>query len=172
VNQENQKVSNGKYKGFDIPNRIPTIDYDNVDISNLVADDTFRYVTTMGSKVIPAAAAEMYRIVRKDDDARVIFYGDEKAVVTRLQEASQDNFVYAQHSTQYAESLAPNLLAPSIRPINMMVLINKLLDDMRVHFGNGELDLLKNVLNDLAAYTNKGYSQELQSNVVFKGNFH
>jgi hypothetical protein len=159
VNQENQKVSNGKNVGLAIPNRIPVRSYNNVDTSALIANDTFTYVTTMGSDIIAAAAKEMHRIVRKNNEARVIFYGEEKKIITEIQTASQDNFIHAKSSYQYEESLPDKLKVPTLRPLNVMVPIDQLLCDLSSHIENGNYCSATNIESDLLAYCREGYSQ-------------
>lgn len=93
VNHQYQLVSNGLDTGRKIPNRIPTVDYDNVGVAEYVRDGTFLTVTLMGIEITPATAAEMARLLRKDSDSVVVIYGfkedveKDKEYVENLQRA-------------------------------------------------------------------------------------
>lgn len=159
VNYQHQKVSNGKNSGKNIPNRIPTQSYQMVEIPDLVANDTFQYVTTMGSLIIPESAREMYRMVRKDDNARILFYGTETTFIDRIQNASQKDFIFMHHSTQYADSLEPQLQEPTVRPINTMVPIRLVLRDLNDALMNNDVTTSAKLLIDLSEYCRSNYMQ-------------
>lgn len=57
-----------------IPNRIPTESFANSDIQAYVANDTFPFVTLMGSPIHEVAAREMARVVRRSDGV-ILLYG-------------------------------------------------------------------------------------------------
>lgn len=159
VNYQAQKISNGIYKGRDIPNRIPTRSYDDVNISRFVEKDTFQYVTSMGAPITNATAKEMYRIIRKDDDARIIFYGDNDEYTQALQKASQNHFVYMQHTNHYRESLDPHLREININAPNIIVPINLVLKDLAKALDQLEFKTAAGILIDLQVYCDQGLSR-------------
>lgn len=73
VNHQYQCVGTSKYR---IPNRIPTKDYDNLDIRQYVETGSTLCVTTMGSPVTESCAKEITRIL-DPKNGTVIFYGVE-----------------------------------------------------------------------------------------------
>lgn len=160
VNHQNQKISNGPNKDKSIPNRIPTLNYDVVDVKPFIADHTFQYVTVMGAPVYPKTAQEMYRIARKDNAARIIFYGTESQFTDRLQQASQQDFIFMQHSSDYyINKLEPLLLEPTIRPINLMVPIQLVLTDLQSCLRNQDRVTANAIITDLRIYCENNYAR-------------
>jgi hypothetical protein len=159
VNHQHQKISNGANRGGVIPNRIPTVDYDNVNISTQVADNTFQYVTLMGAPLIHAAAQEMYRVIKKDDASRILCYGVNGADLVTIQNALQDDFIYMQRSEQYVKNLEFELLEVSIRPIHLMVPINQVLKDLKQYLMSNNIFFFVRVLQDLETYCRAGYAK-------------
>lgn len=159
VNHQHQQVTNGPNMGKPIPNRIPTVDYNTVSIASFVADNTFQYVTLMGAPLIPAVAQEMYRVVRKDELARIILYGTGKAHILETQVASQNDFVHMHYSAQYIANFEPQLRAITLRPVNTMVPIKQVIKDLKDNvLKNNTLSSIR-ILKDLEIYCKIGYSQ-------------
>lgn len=159
VNHQHQKISNGHKQGKPIPNLIPTMDYEDTSIERFVTAETFQYVTVMGAPVTKDTAEEMHRVAEKSDEARILFYGSGSTHIQRIQEAAQDDFIYMQHSVQYAERLDSALRAVSIRPINPMVPIRQVLRDLNIHIQMRDLTSAESILRDLHQYCSQGYSQ-------------
>lgn len=158
VNHQTQKVSNGEHKGHLIPNRIPVRDFKNVDLADLVADGTFQYVTTMGAPVTQETADEMYRVARKDINARIIFYGTERDTIKNLQVSSQEHFIHMKHSTQYIDGLEAEFRVISIRPINTIVPIKKVMADLERCLTTQDMNSTATILLDLNEYCRQRYS--------------
>lgn len=74
VNHEYQLVSNGPDKKSKIPNRVPVISYENCDTSAYVKDNSVKTVTLMGAPINKSCAADIARMVNRDE-GKVIIYG-------------------------------------------------------------------------------------------------
>ena len=77
VNHQFQLVSNGVDTGKKIPNRIPTVDYQNVSVEKYVPDNSFSIITLMGAPITDSTAAEIARIIIRGDSnaSLVVTYG-------------------------------------------------------------------------------------------------
>lgn len=158
VNYQNQKVSNGANMGGTIPNRVPTRSYDDVNIAQLVADDTFPYVTLMGAPVTTATANEMYRVVSKAEGSRIVIYGDSQSYLDTLQVAAQNDFIYMHFSKQYVETLSAELAEITIKPVNPFVPIKEVMKDLRENLAKDNITHAVRILKDLDTYCAAGYS--------------
>lgn len=162
INHQHQKISNGVHRGDRIPNRIPTVNYENVDIAKFVANDTFQYVTLMGAPVTPAAAKEMYRIVRKNNASRILLYAAKDDYICEMQVASQKDFIHMQYSSQYVTNLESKLQVPSLRPISPMVPINQVMNDFKKMLKTHNVESAAKILRDLERYSSAGYTRTNQ----------
>jgi hypothetical protein len=174
INFKDQRISNGINRGEVIPFLIPTESYEDVDVAKFIADDTFLYVTSMGAPIIPAAAKEMYRIIKKDDLSRIVLYNNKPDAVKEVQVASQDDFIYMSFSEQYTKNLDTELTTPTMRPINIIVPIAKVMQDLKESISNNDVESITNILKDLQVYCNAEYSQKnnITSQVEFLINHH
>ena len=84
VNHQFQLVSTGDDKGKKIPNRIPTLDYDTVDVGKYVPDGSFDRITVMGTPLVEATAAEIARIISGEKHSMVVTYGYKEDDITVL----------------------------------------------------------------------------------------
>lgn len=94
VNYQFQLVSSEAAQGRKLPNRIPTFDYDHLDLDAYIEADSFCIITLMGAPIIQSSADEMARIIRKDTDtARIVIYDknrdetDDEAEIELLKQA-------------------------------------------------------------------------------------
>ncbi|MGO9606386.1 MAG: hypothetical protein ACLQAT_23850 [Candidatus Binataceae bacterium] len=100
INHQYKKVSNGSDKGRKIPNRIPTVSFENVSVVNsYLPHGIANNVTLMGSPIIKASAEEIAKLVNPNN-GRVVIYGIQRSdpMIAILEtELNGDSLYYHPH---------------------------------------------------------------------------
>ncbi len=92
INHQYQLVSNGEDKDRKIPNRIPTKNYENVNVKKFVNDSCVEYITLMNAPLTNPVAKEIARMLNKDYGTFLFLYADayddevERTIVPALEE--------------------------------------------------------------------------------------
>lgn len=72
LNHVNQRISNGSYSGQPIPRLIPVDNYYYPQFP--ISDNSYTYLTLIGSPIAPAVVAEMLRVFDKSAGGRIYLY--------------------------------------------------------------------------------------------------
>ena len=165
VNHQFQLVSNGADRGKKIPNRIPTLDYNDVSVAKYVPSGSFDRITLMGAPISEETATEIARIISGDSHSVVVIYGypESNSVITVLERELD----YKELNLLLHYDLPAPLNEITEKPALAFRPTNTVVADAQAYFLDGEMRVCADILCSLKRSSNVQSSAKLALNSFF-----
>ncbi|MFK7783664.1 MAG: hypothetical protein AB8B56_01040 [Crocinitomicaceae bacterium] len=159
INHQYQQVSNGADQSRKIPNRIPTKNYEDVDISIYIGDNTVTKITMMNAEVTVNCAKEIKRMIRKDLGLIVMYGFDQDDIdIKTLENELNKIYFYAYPNYNLPEPLNEITLPDTyIAYVNANVLMH----DAKEEIKNKNYSQAKDLIKSLLAHNEENYIQRV-----------